>query len=468
MKLSKAILLADMLVPNDVPAELKVHYLSEVEGMCVTEVMLLSTDDVPVYSSDDLDVEMLVKAPHDKLYVDYLAAMLHFANGEFNKYANVFERFNKSYGEYHRFMFNTVHPADGDAVRELYYVSAYAIAVAHGYKGSEDEFADMLINGGTGGGTGTVGPQGPQGEQGEKGDKGDKGDPGADGVGIASVKQTVTSTADSGTNEITVTLTDGTASKFYVKNGSRGSAGTSGGGTGTGTDGVGIASVEQTVTSTEDGGTNEITVTLTDGSSSAFLVRNGTKGSKGDKGDTGAKGPQGEKGDKGDPGATGPQGPAGDDYVLSETDKQEIAELAAELVGVPEGGGTGLTLIWENASPTSSFSAQNLYFDNKSYRRYLIQFSTPDSSGYSRGSYVYCNADDGDVGEYYDESMSDPMYMPITYSATAVAVINSVVCWRGVVPSEGSIWINSGIMAKGSYEESNDNVQIPIRIYGIA
>lgn len=148
MKLSKAILLADMLVPNDVPAELKVHYLSEVEGMCVTEVMLLSTDDVPVYSSDDLDVEMLVKAPHDKLYVDYLAAMLHFANGEFNKYANVFERFNKSYGEYHRFIFNTVHPADGDAVRELYYVSAYAIAVAHGYKGSEDEFGELMQTGG--------------------------------------------------------------------------------------------------------------------------------------------------------------------------------------------------------------------------------------------------------------------------------------------------------------------------------
>lgn len=37
--------------------------------------------------------------------------------------------------------------------------------------------------------------------------------------------------------------------------------------------------------------------------------------------------PQGEKGDP------------GDDYVLTEADKQEIAELAAPLVDVPEGGG---------------------------------------------------------------------------------------------------------------------------------
>lgn len=49
--------------------------------------------------------------------------------------------------------------------------------------------------------------------------------------------------------------------------------------------GVGIASVEQTTTSTEDGGENIITVTDTDGKASTFVVKNGSKGSKGDKGD---------------------------------------------------------------------------------------------------------------------------------------------------------------------------------------
>lgn len=69
-----------------------------------------------------------------------------------------------------------------------------------------------------------------------------------------------------------------------------------------GKDGVGIQSVEQTTTSTEDGGTNIVTVTKTDGTSSTFQVMNG---SKGDKGDTGATG---EKGETGETGATGKDG----------------------------------------------------------------------------------------------------------------------------------------------------------------
>lgn len=60
----------------------------------------------------------------------------------------------------------------------------------------------------------------------------------------------------------------------------------SGEGSGSGADGVGIASVEQTKTSTEDGGKNEITVTLTDGSTSVFTVKNGSKGSPGADGYT--------------------------------------------------------------------------------------------------------------------------------------------------------------------------------------
>lgn len=56
----------------------------------------------------------------------------------------------------------------------------------------------------------------------------------------------------------------------------------------------------------------------------------GPKGEKGEQGIQGPVGPQGEqglKGDKGDQGEIGPQGPAGNDYVLTEADKQEIANM---------------------------------------------------------------------------------------------------------------------------------------------
>lgn len=63
-----------------------------------------------------------------------------------------------------------------------------------------------------------------------------------------------------------------------------------GGGTGTGVpgpagaDGVGIQSIVQTTTSTEDGGTNVVTVTKTDGTTSTFSIKNGSKGSAGPAG----------------------------------------------------------------------------------------------------------------------------------------------------------------------------------------
>ena len=52
----------------------------------------------------------------------------------------------------------------------------------------------------------------------------------------------------------------------------------------------------QTTTSTEDGGTNIITVTKTDGISYTFSVKNGSKGNTGDPGPAGPKGEQGPAG----------------------------------------------------------------------------------------------------------------------------------------------------------------------------
>lgn len=61
----------------------------------------------------------------------------------------------------------------------------------------------------------TRGAQGEQGEKGADGAKGEKGDTGATGVGIASVTQEV---VDGGT-KVTITLTNGTSSSFVVYNG---------------------------------------------------------------------------------------------------------------------------------------------------------------------------------------------------------------------------------------------------------
>jgi hypothetical protein len=56
---------------------------------------------------------------------------------------------------------------------------------------------------------------------------------GAQGVSIVSVEQTETATTDGGLNEVTVSLSDGTTSKLYIKNGETGVSGA-------------VASVDQT------------------------------------------------------------------------------------------------------------------------------------------------------------------------------------------------------------------------------
>jgi hypothetical protein len=74
-----------------------------------------------------------------------------------------------------------------------------------------------------------------------------------------------------------------------------------------GQDGVDIEDVRQTTESTEDGGTNVITVALSNGQTFTFNVKNGSKGSKGDA------------------------------YTLTDTDKTEIAKEVAEMVDISGG-----------------------------------------------------------------------------------------------------------------------------------
>lgn len=158
------------------------------------------------------------------------------------------------------------------------------VATSGSYNDLVDKPTFKSINGESVVGSGNITIAGGSGEKGEKGDKGDT------GVGVQSVKQTTTSNVDSGYNVVTVTLTDGTTSTFSVKNGSKGSTGANG------TNGVSVSSVKQTTISSADGGTNVVTVTLSNGTTSTFNVKNGSKGSSGTNGTNGKDGADGEDG----------------------------------------------------------------------------------------------------------------------------------------------------------------------------
>ena len=91
----------------------------------------------------------------------------------------------------------------------------------------------------------------------------------SEGLKISSVEQTITSTEDGGVNVVTMTMTDGSTIKFQIQNGSPGPSG------------VSIKSIERTSGNGAPGSTDVYTVTLTDNSTSTFQIYNGSNGAPG-------------------------------------------------------------------------------------------------------------------------------------------------------------------------------------------
>ncbi len=118
---------------------------SEVEGLIHTEVLLLDPSDfAPIDYPAESERELTVPPPHDKLYLPYLTAMAHFWCGDYVSYENQSALFNSYFAEYQRYIARTLAPARGECEQKGYYLSAYAIAVKHGFEGSEAEWNEAV------------------------------------------------------------------------------------------------------------------------------------------------------------------------------------------------------------------------------------------------------------------------------------------------------------------------------------
>jgi hypothetical protein len=95
-------------------------------------------------SFDGSQTVLLVRPPHDKLYAAYVVAQIDFANGEYDKYNNTMQLFNGFWGEYCRWYSRTFRPADRDPSKTGAYLSAYAVAVKHGFYGTEEDWLASL------------------------------------------------------------------------------------------------------------------------------------------------------------------------------------------------------------------------------------------------------------------------------------------------------------------------------------
>ncbi|WP_297232229.1 hypothetical protein [uncultured Flavonifractor sp.] len=116
MRVMDAIAQADELKPNGFSPEIKLAWLNALEGRLAADVFLMSPaglSELRYAFPGDEYTAMLVKPPHDDLYVHWLEAKIDYANGEYNKYQNSMQVFNECYGNFVRWFARTYEPAQG-------------------------------------------------------------------------------------------------------------------------------------------------------------------------------------------------------------------------------------------------------------------------------------------------------------------------------------------------------------------
>lgn len=198
MKIKEAIAFAKKLSGNATDDNTLCRWLSELDGRLMLD-FYKGSEWMSYSVPQDEDHDLLIPFPWDELYVHYLEAMVYYSNGEFERYRNSYEMYNKKELDYRQWYARNQLPislealkrrdctvvTEGTGSRPFWYLSAYALAVKHGYEGTEEEWLEEMMGPpgpqGEQGVPGPEGPQGPQGPQGEKGEKGEKGDPGGQG-----------------------------------------------------------------------------------------------------------------------------------------------------------------------------------------------------------------------------------------------------------------------------------------------
>ena len=143
MRIKRLVGLLAELTPHAYSDNVVLMWLSNCENSILTDVFLLDPAETVEYEAVTED-KLLVPHPYDKLYLPYLQAQVAHANQEYDLYANLIALYNAYRYEYAQYIVNGADPGSGDAVARGYFLSAYGVAVAHGYTGSEEEWLRSL------------------------------------------------------------------------------------------------------------------------------------------------------------------------------------------------------------------------------------------------------------------------------------------------------------------------------------
>lgn len=299
-------------VPAEIDDTILLDWLNQVEGQILHEIFLLALSEITPYATTPTEA-LAAPYPYDGIYLMWMEAQVDFANGEYERYTNTMQRYNTAWNDLARHIAKCIRPVYGRAVEQGYYLSAYGIAKAHGYTGTEAEWLASL--------------------------KGAAGAPGKDGKPFH-----WRGAWDASTSYAKLDAVEHNGSCYVWTDDADSTAG-------------------------DEPGVDEMWELCAAKGAKGDPGAAGAAGPQGQIGPAGPQGDTGETGAKGETGATGPQGPKGDpgaDYTLTEADKSEIAGkvtaggLEFTLADPPTGGdlpevlgnlGTAMTDAVEGAIP---------------------------------------------------------------------------------------------------------------------
>jgi len=116
MTVQQAISYLDSVKPNAFPTEVKLRWLSAIEGRLAAEVFLMAPEEVETrcaFTEEDLSKELLAGLPYDDLYTWYLQAQVDLANGEYDRARNTMAVFNALWSQFVVWFAQRYDPAQG-------------------------------------------------------------------------------------------------------------------------------------------------------------------------------------------------------------------------------------------------------------------------------------------------------------------------------------------------------------------
>lgn len=255
-------------VPAEIDDTILLDWLNQVEGQILHEIFLLSLSEIAPYTETPAEA-LAAPYPYDGIYLLWMEAQVDFANGEYEHYTNTMQRYNTAWNDLARHIAKCIRPVYGRAVEQGYYLSAYGIAKAHGYTGTEDEWLASL--------------------------KGAAGEPGKDGKPFH-----WRGAWEASTSYAKLDAVEHNGSCYVWADDADSTAG-------------------------DEPGVDELWELCAAKGAKGDTGAAGAAGPQGLTGPQGMTGPQGPQGEKGDTGPQGPKGDPGADYTLTEADKSEIA-----------------------------------------------------------------------------------------------------------------------------------------------